>query len=207
MFGEGFNTAWEARLDGETLGAPVPVDGGFNGWQLPPSSEPREMTFRWTAQTPVTVGLFVSALAALALHRDRSRRIPFGSRAWTAPTDEPAQVGLGEPHGVGIRHRARGGVRAADLARLGDARRASGRRTHRPVGTFASSRPAAGVLRRSWPLVPSPCGCSSSSGGTVRSPTQAGPCRSTTSTGSRSTQRSRSRSAPCSLRTLPADET
>jgi arabinofuranan 3-O-arabinosyltransferase len=65
VFGEGFNTAWEATLDGEALGEPVPVDGGFNGWQLPPSAQPRAMTFRWSAQTPVTVGLSVSALAAL----------------------------------------------------------------------------------------------------------------------------------------------
>jgi len=65
VFGEGFNTEWEATLDGMTLGPPVPVDGGFNGWQLPPSPEPRAMAFRWTAQTPVTIGLFVSALAAL----------------------------------------------------------------------------------------------------------------------------------------------
>jgi arabinofuranan 3-O-arabinosyltransferase len=65
VLGEGFNTDWEASLDGSPLGPPVAVDGGFNGWQLPPSDEARTVTFRWTAQTPVTLGLIVSALAAL----------------------------------------------------------------------------------------------------------------------------------------------
>ncbi len=66
VLGEGFNTEWEATLDGSVLvGPPVPVDGGFNGWQLPPSSEASTVTLRWTAQTPVTLGLIVSALAAL----------------------------------------------------------------------------------------------------------------------------------------------
>jgi arabinofuranan 3-O-arabinosyltransferase len=66
VLGEGFNLDWEAALDGRTLGPPVPVDGGFNGWRLPPNTEPSTVTFRWTAQTPVTLGLAVSALVALA---------------------------------------------------------------------------------------------------------------------------------------------
>ncbi len=65
VFGEGYNTEWDATLDGDSLGPPSSVDGGFNGWLLPPSADPRAVAFRWTAQTPVTIGLFVSALAAL----------------------------------------------------------------------------------------------------------------------------------------------
>jgi arabinofuranan 3-O-arabinosyltransferase len=66
VLGEGFNAEWEATLDGSVLGPPVSVDGGFNGWRLPPSDTPSAVTFRWTAQTPVTLGLVMSALAALA---------------------------------------------------------------------------------------------------------------------------------------------
>lgn len=66
VLGEGYNDAWAATLDGDPLGPPVPVDGGFNGWRLSPSETSRTITFRWTAQTPVTLGLAVSALAALA---------------------------------------------------------------------------------------------------------------------------------------------
>ena len=65
VLGEGYDTEWQATLDGDALGPPISVDGGFNGWLLPPSSEPRTIAFRWTAQTPVTIGLFVSGLAAL----------------------------------------------------------------------------------------------------------------------------------------------
>ena len=101
VFGEGFNTEWEATLDGESLGPPIPVDGGFNGWLLPPSSEPRAIAFRWTAQTPVTIGLSVSALAALlclllasvavrpVVERARS---PRPSRIWSTPSGRRMRV-------------------------------------------------------------------------------------------------------------------
>ena len=101
VFGEGFNTEWEATLDGESLGSPIPVDGGFNGWLLSPSSEPRAIAFRWTAQTPVTIGLSVSALAALlclliasvavrpVVERARS---PRPSRIWSTPSGRRMRV-------------------------------------------------------------------------------------------------------------------
>ncbi len=66
VFGEGFNDAWSADVNGTPLGPPVLVDGGFNGWLLPPSDTPTTVEFRWTAQRPVTIGLAVSATAALA---------------------------------------------------------------------------------------------------------------------------------------------
>jgi arabinofuranan 3-O-arabinosyltransferase len=65
VFGEGFNTAWEATADGERLGDPQLIDGGFNGWWLAPGDGPTDVQIRWTAQRPVTIGLWVSALTAL----------------------------------------------------------------------------------------------------------------------------------------------
>ncbi len=66
VHGEGFNEAWSARVDGASLGPPTLVDGGFNGWRLPPAAGPVRVEISWTAQTPVTVGLLLSALGALA---------------------------------------------------------------------------------------------------------------------------------------------
>ena len=66
VLGEGFNDAWTADANGASLGPPALVDGGFNGWLLPPSDDPTTVEFRWTAQRPVTVGLAVSAMAAIA---------------------------------------------------------------------------------------------------------------------------------------------
>lgn len=66
VLGEGFNEAWSARAGDTTLGPPTLVDGGFNGWLLPPGDTPTSVEFRWTAQRPVTVGLAVSAIAAIA---------------------------------------------------------------------------------------------------------------------------------------------
>jgi arabinofuranan 3-O-arabinosyltransferase len=66
VLGEGFNEQWTATVEGSSLESPVPVDGGFNGWWIPPSTETQTVAFRWTAQTPVTVGLTVSTLVALA---------------------------------------------------------------------------------------------------------------------------------------------
>ena len=66
VLGEGFNDAWTADANGASLGPPALVDGGFNGWLLPPGDAPTAVEFRWTAQRPVTIGLAVSAIAALA---------------------------------------------------------------------------------------------------------------------------------------------
>jgi arabinofuranan 3-O-arabinosyltransferase len=66
VLGEGFNDAWEASVDGRSLGSGQLVDGGFNGWWLEPATSPARVEFRWTAQRPVTLGLGVSVLAVLA---------------------------------------------------------------------------------------------------------------------------------------------
>ncbi len=87
IMGEGFNTGWTASTDGESLGAPQQVGGGFNGWWLPPSTTPTVVNIEWQAQTPVTVALALSGLAvlgciALAIGRRRARSNP-------APTSPP----------------------------------------------------------------------------------------------------------------------
>ena len=75
VLGEGLNDGWVAEVadvaevdgvkgvNGEELGAGTLVDGGFNGWSLPPSDDPRTVTFRWTPQRTVTIGLWMSGLA------------------------------------------------------------------------------------------------------------------------------------------------
>jgi arabinofuranan 3-O-arabinosyltransferase len=78
VLGEGFNTAWRASAGGTSLGAPTLVDGGFNGWWLPASDSPTTVTFRWTAQGPVTAGLAISLFgvivcAAIAVLAPRRR--------------------------------------------------------------------------------------------------------------------------------------
>jgi arabinofuranan 3-O-arabinosyltransferase len=66
VFGEGFNTGWSA--DGDVhgdLGTSMLVDGGFNGWWLPPSDGPQQVTLRWAAQRPVDVALWASGVAVV----------------------------------------------------------------------------------------------------------------------------------------------
>ncbi|MDX2379906.1 MAG: hypothetical protein QNM02_09135, partial [Acidimicrobiia bacterium] len=66
VLGEGFSEAWEATADGTDLGPPQIVDGGFNGWWLPPTTSATAVEFRWTAQRPVTLGLAVSLASIVA---------------------------------------------------------------------------------------------------------------------------------------------
>ncbi|MEJ7725069.1 MAG: hypothetical protein WKF64_12245, partial [Ilumatobacteraceae bacterium] len=98
VFGEGYNDAWSAKVVTPTelevvdpgaptdrgttqnLGAPTPVDGGFNGWFIPPTDDEVEVTVEWTAQRSATFGLLLSgvfiavALALTLLDRSRSAR-------------------------------------------------------------------------------------------------------------------------------------
>jgi len=65
VFGEGYNEGWTASLDGSSMGTQQQVDGGFNGWYLPPSTENRTIELRWGGQTRLTIGLALGALGAL----------------------------------------------------------------------------------------------------------------------------------------------
>ncbi len=66
VFGEGFNAGWSATTGGHSLGAPTQVDGGFNGWYLPPSGDARTVSLEFEGQRTLTVGLVLSGLAVLA---------------------------------------------------------------------------------------------------------------------------------------------
>jgi hypothetical protein len=78
VLGEGYNQAWRASTGERDLGSAQLVDGGFNGWLIPPSEQPLSVELRWTAQAPVTwgliIGMFSSAMLVLVLAL--SRRIP-----------------------------------------------------------------------------------------------------------------------------------
>ena len=65
IVGEGWNTGWSAELDGRSLGAPVQIAGGMNGWWLPGHDEPVTVQLQWNAQTPVTAALIASGIATL----------------------------------------------------------------------------------------------------------------------------------------------
>ena len=85
VLGEGYNEAWQASASDRDLGRPQLVDGGFNGWWLPPSEQPVAVELRWTAQRPVTWGLVIGVVssAMLVLVLALSRRI--GSPSLPAP--------------------------------------------------------------------------------------------------------------------------
>jgi arabinofuranan 3-O-arabinosyltransferase len=78
VLGEGYNDAWQASTSEGDLGRPQLVDGGFNGWLLPPSSQPVAVELRWTAQAPVAWGLIVGVLSStmLVLVLALSRHVP-----------------------------------------------------------------------------------------------------------------------------------
>ncbi|MEQ1699684.1 MAG: hypothetical protein ABMA25_06220, partial [Ilumatobacteraceae bacterium] len=106
IMGEGFNTGWAASVGGRSLGAPQQIAGGFNGWWLPASTAPTVVDIEWQAQTPVTLGLVVSAVAvlaciALAIGRRRRRGTEivwaaeppqFARSMWQPTTWRPAIV-------------------------------------------------------------------------------------------------------------------
>lgn len=67
IFGQGFNEGWNASVAqiGD-LGPSVPISGGFNGWWLPPSQVPLEISVSFAPQRTLRIGLLVSAAAILA---------------------------------------------------------------------------------------------------------------------------------------------
>jgi arabinofuranan 3-O-arabinosyltransferase len=101
VFGEGYSTGWTASLDGHSLGAPSQVDGGFNGWYLPPSETTRTIHLTFTGQRTLWIGLALTTLglvlciALIVLDRrriavdDPDRPVlasPWDRRPWAATT-------------------------------------------------------------------------------------------------------------------------
>ena len=64
---QSWNAGWTASSDGTDLGTPVLIDGYANGWLLPPSSQPRDVTLQWTPQGSVVLALWFSLLAGLVV--------------------------------------------------------------------------------------------------------------------------------------------
>ncbi|MCU1398871.1 MAG: hypothetical protein JWN62_1980 [Acidimicrobiales bacterium] len=65
VFGEGYSPGWTATSGGTSLGAPTQVDGGFNGWYLPPSTVARTIQLDFEGQRALVIGLLVSGLGVL----------------------------------------------------------------------------------------------------------------------------------------------
>ena len=99
VFGEGFNLGWTADSNGVTLGTQQPVDGGFNGWYLPPGTTSRDVQLTWQGQSTVNKGLLLTALGLLAclglIWFDRHKRDPLEfapprlAALWGRPTIAP----------------------------------------------------------------------------------------------------------------------
>jgi arabinofuranan 3-O-arabinosyltransferase len=70
------------------------VDGGFNGWWIPPAGGPPVVTLEWTSQRSLTVALALSVIAVLACIvlalLDRRRR-PDGLRVRPARFEFPGR--------------------------------------------------------------------------------------------------------------------
>ncbi|MGH9214828.1 MAG: alpha-(1-_3)-arabinofuranosyltransferase domain-containing protein [Acidimicrobiales bacterium] len=97
--GESRNDGWHATADGVDLGPPRLVDGYANGWVIPASDHPVEVTLRWTPQRAIHAGLIASGVAALAClalvvlaRRPRAGALP-------APRDIPKLGPPWEPTG------------------------------------------------------------------------------------------------------------
>ena len=86
-------------MDGAGLGRQSQVDGGFNGWYLPPSNEARTIHLQFVGQRTLVIGLVLTGLGLLlciALIVFDKRRFdvepadqPTAIRLWGQPTDAP----------------------------------------------------------------------------------------------------------------------
>ncbi len=65
VLGEGYNDAWEATVDGESIGAPAQVAGGFNGWWLPAGDTARTVSMNWTPQARLNIALLIALAGVL----------------------------------------------------------------------------------------------------------------------------------------------
>lgn len=67
VFGEGFHPEWRASADPfGNLGAPRQIDGGFNGWWLPPTTETTVLHLRWPPQRAADLAIWWSVFAIAA---------------------------------------------------------------------------------------------------------------------------------------------
>lgn len=64
--GEGYEPGWTANVSGVTLGKPLQVDGGFDGWWLPAGPATRTVTLAFGPQRTLDIALLLTALGVLA---------------------------------------------------------------------------------------------------------------------------------------------
>lgn len=67
VFSESYNVGWSAKINGVDLGAPKPVNGGFNGWLLPADTKPGSIVLEFTPQKWLTAGLLVTTVTVFVL--------------------------------------------------------------------------------------------------------------------------------------------
>ncbi len=65
VFGEGYNDAWAASGPTGSLGPPVMVDGGFNGWRIDATDSSVIIDVEWTQQRKLNLALIASLATAL----------------------------------------------------------------------------------------------------------------------------------------------
>lgn len=80
--GEGYEPGWTAKVSGVTLDTPIQVDGGFDGWWLPPGPATRTVTLAFGPQRTLDIALLLTATGvlaciAMALGLGRRRRSTF----------------------------------------------------------------------------------------------------------------------------------
>ena len=93
VLGEGVNDAWSAVGPDGTFGESVTIDGGFNGWWIPPTDGVVSVDLHWTAQRPfvwaLTASLLAAGLAIGLIRRERRRDdrttgpAPGGAPVWS----------------------------------------------------------------------------------------------------------------------------
>lgn len=80
VLGVGVNDAWTAVGPDGNIGAAITIDGGFNGWWVPPTDGAVSIDLHWTAQRPfvwaLTASLLATGLAIGLIRRDRRRDDP-----------------------------------------------------------------------------------------------------------------------------------
>ena len=63
--GEGYELGWRASVGGASLGDPTQVDGGFNGWRLPPGAATQTVTLSFGPQRTLDEALLVTLLGVI----------------------------------------------------------------------------------------------------------------------------------------------
>ena len=147
VLGESYDTGWQARCGGRSLGAPQLIDGYANGWVAPAGC--RDVAFAFTPQSTVNLGYVISGVVALALGlllivvRPATRP----DRAHTEPLLDLGDARARAPAPVAAaRRRAGGGAGRGAGLRVRQARRRRHRR--RPVRHLLAGLRAAGAGRR-----------------------------------------------------------